>query len=397
MRRTIVIVLDGCGAGEAPDAARFGDQGSATVKHVWEAVGGFHAPNLAGCGFLTACGIHDIANLLGLANDTAEPIGPTERLRARYGRLQEVSIGGKDSVTGHWEMMGIVSNEPFPTYPNGFPADLMEAFEKEIGTKTLGNKPASGTAIIDELGAQHMQTGFPIVYTSADSVFQIACHEQVVPLPRLYEMCATARRLCVPPNGVQRVIARPFVGDAQSGFTRTGARQDYPVPPPPNLCDQIGDVYGVGVVPSLFGERGFRQTKRTQSNAEHAVALQDALASDARFIFANFEDFDMLYGHRNDPQGFAKALESFDVTLGGILPQLTPDDLLILTADHGNDPTTPSTDHSREFVPACAVAQGITPENYGDVAGMMAVGATVAFWIGVEWKIGTNLATATKP
>lgn len=393
MRRAIVIVLDGCGAGEGPDAARFGDQGSATIKHVWETVGGFHAPNLAGCGFLTACGIQDIASLLGLTK-SAEPIGPTEDLRARYGRLQEVSIGGKDSITGHWEMMGIVSNEPFPTYPNGFPPELIQAFEKEIGTQIIGNKPASGTAIIDELGPQHMQTGFPIVYTSADSVFQIACHEQIVPLPRLYEVCLAARRLCVPPNGVQRVIARPFVGDAEHGFTRTGARQDYPLPPPPNLCDQVGDVYGVGVVPSLFAGRGFRQTKRTQNNAEHAVALQEALASDARFIFANFEDFDMLYGHRNDPPGFAKALEAFDTTLGALLTQLTPDDLLILTADHGNDPTTTSTDHSREFVPACVISQAITPEAYGDVPGMMAVGATVAAWIGVDWKIGQSLVTS---
>lgn len=390
MRRAIVIVLDGCGAGEAPDADKFGDQGSATIKHVWEAVGGLHAPNLAGCGFLSACGIKEISGLLGLEKD-AQPIGPTATLRARYGRLRELSIGGKDSVTGHWEMMGIITTEPFPTYPNGFPPDLIQAFEKQIGTHILGNKPASGTAIIAELGAEHMKTGFPIVYTSADSVFQIACHQEVVPLPRLYEMCGIARRLCVPPNGVQRVIARPFIGDPESGFTRTEGRQDYPMEPPPNLCDKVGDVYGVGVVPSLFAGRGFRQTKRTQSNAEHAVALDEALQSDARFIFANFEDFDMLYGHRNDPQGFAKALEVFDATLGALLTQLTPDDLLILTADHGNDPTTPSTDHSREFVPACVIGQTITPKPYGDVDGMTAVGATVAAWIGIDWKIGTDL------
>src|SRR5579885_3187053 len=300
MRRAIVLVLDVGGAGEAPDADRFGDQGSATVKHVWEKVGGFHAPNLAGCGFLTACGISDISSLLGLDTD-AVPVGPGEGLFARYGRLREMSIGGKDSVTGHWEMMGIITNEPFPTYPNGFPKNLMDAFEAKIGTKTLGNKPASGTAIIAELGDQHMKTGYPIVYTSADSVFQIACHEQIVPRDKLYEYCLDARALCVPPNGVQRVIARPFIGDAQKGFTRTEGRKDFPMSPPTNLCDKIGDVYGVGVVPELFAGRGFRQTRRTQSNAEHAGALLEGLKSDARFIFANFEYFDMLYGHRNDP------------------------------------------------------------------------------------------------
>jgi phosphopentomutase len=390
MRRAIVIVLDGCGAGEAPDAARFGDQGSATIKHVWETVGGFHAPNLAGCGFLTACGIQNISGLLGIEGN-AEPVGPTENLRARYGRLQEMSIGGKDSITGHWEMMGVVSEQPFPTYPNGFPPELVDAFEKEIGTKIIGNKPASGTAIIAELGAEHVKTGYPIVYTSADSVFQIACHEQVVPLPKLYEMCLTARRLCVPPNGVQRVIARPFIGDAEKGFTRTGNRKDYPLQPPANLVDKIGNVYGIGPVPDLFAGRGFIPTTRTQNNEEHAVALHGAMKTDARFIFANFEDFDMLYGHRNDPQGFAKSLEAFDVFLGGLLPELGPDDLLILNADHGNDPTTTSTDHSREFVPGCVIAQSLTPLAYGDVQGMMAVGATVAAWLGVEWNVGKSL------
>ena len=390
MRRAIVIVLDGCGAGEAPDADRFGDEGSATIRHVWEKSGGFHAPNLAGCGFLTACGIRDISGLLGIES-AATPIGPTENLFARYGRLREVSIGGKDSITGHWEMMGIISDQPFPTYPNGFPADLINAFEDQTRTTVIGNKPASGTAIIAELGEEHMKTGHPIVYTSADSVFQIACHQDIVPLTKLYAMCETARRLCVPPNGVQRVIARPFTGDPQKGFTRTEGRKDYPLPPPPNLCDQIGDVYGVGVVPELFAGRGFRQTKRTQNNAEHSVALKEALKSDARFIFANFEDFDMLYGHRNDPTGFAKALEDFDVFLGGLLPELGAEDLLILSADHGNDPTTTSTDHSREYVPGCVIGQAIKPLAYGEVDGMMAVGATVAAWLGVEWKVGKSL------
>lgn len=390
MRRAIVIVLDGCGAGEAPDAAAFGDQGAATIKHVWETAGGFHAPNLAGCGFLSACGITDIANLLGIENN-AEPIGPTENLSARYGRLREISVGGKDSITGHWEMMGIISDKPFPTYPNGFPPDLIKSFEDLTCTTVIGNKPASGTAIIDELGDEHMRTGHPIVYTSADSVFQIACHEEIVPLAKLYAMCETARTLCVPPNGVQRIIARPFIGSKEKGFTRTGARKDYPLEPPPNFVDQVGNVYGIGPVPDLFAGRGFIPTKRTQNNAEHALALREAMQSDARFIFANFEDFDMLYGHRNDPRGFALALENFDSILGEILTALKDGDLLILTADHGNDPTSASTDHSREFVPGSAVAKGITPKSYGDVEGMTAIGATVAAWIGVDWKVGQSL------
>lgn len=390
MKRAIVVVLDGCGAGAAPDAALFGDEGAATVKHVWEAVGGFHAPNLAAAGFLTACGISSLGDLLpaGLHNT---PSGPTSTLGSRYGRLRELSMGGKDSVTGHWEMMGVVTADPFPTYPDGFPRELIDGFEKAIGTKTLGNKAASGTQIIAELGADHVKTGYPIVYTSADSVFQIACHEQVVSLDRLYTMCRAARALCVPPNGVQRVIARPFVGTAEEGFVRTGGRQDFPLPPPMNLADQVGDVYGIGVVPELFDGRGFRRTARTQSNAEHARALQEALGSDARFVFANFEDFDMLYGHRNDPVGFAKALETFDVYLGLLLTKLGPEDILILTADHGNDPTSPSTDHSREYVPACVMGNTFESAHFGDVDGMAAVGATVAAWIGVDWEAGTDL------
>lgn len=378
MRRAIVIVLDGCGAGEAPDAALFGDKGASTLLHVWEAAGGFHAPNLASVGYLAAGGI------------ASEPIG-REGVAISFGRLQELSLGGKDSVTGHWEMMGIVTPEPFPTYPAGFPPDLMAAFKHEIGVGTLGNVPASGTAIIAELGAEHMASGKPIVYTSGDSVFQIACHEDVVPIERLYEMCRTARRLCVGENGVQRVIARPFVGSAEAGFTRTGRRKDYPLSPPTNLCDAIGDVLGIGVVPELFDGRGFRPGKRTQSNAQHEIALNEALGTDARFIFANFEDFDMLYGHRNDAPGFAKCLETFDVYLGSLLGKLGPEDLLILTADHGNDPTDPSTDHSREFVPVSVVRPGSGSPDLGDVEGMAAVGATVAAWLGVEWSAVPSL------
>jgi phosphopentomutase len=382
MKRAIVIVLDGCGAGEAPDAADFGngEDHPSTLKHVWEAAGGIKAPHLAACGYLAAGGI-----------DAAETAHLPAGFAARYGRLQELTKAGKDSVSGHWEMMGIVLDKAFPTYPNGFPISLIKAFEKETGTQTLGNKPASGTQIIADLGQLHMDTGFPIVYTSADSVFQIACHQDLVNIDRLYEMCRIARRLCTEPNNVERVIARPFIGDATRGFTRTEHRRDFPLTPPPNLLDVVGDVYGIGVVPELFDGRGFRSSPRTQSNSEHAKALLAGLESDARFIFGNFEDTDMLFGHRNDPKGFAGALEAFDAVLAGLLTRMTQDDLLILTADHGNDPTTESTDHSREYVPVAVVGSDLITGRMGDVPGMTAVGATVAAHLSVPWPTGRNL------
>ncbi|MCB0826802.1 MAG: phosphopentomutase [Armatimonadetes bacterium] len=372
MRRVIVLVLDGCGAGAAPDAAQFGDgPGVATVKNVWDHVGGFSAPNLERLGFLAACGIG-------------------EAPQGCYGRLREISQG-KDSVTGHWEMMGIISSEPFPTYPNGFPAELIDPYVRETGREILGNKPASGTAIIEELGAESMATGKPIVYTSADSVFQIAAHEDVIPIEELYEMCRIARRLCVAPHNVQRVIARPFLGEP-GNFTRTERRKDFPLIAPPNLVDEIGSVFGIGVIPELFDGRGFLPVRRTQSNPEHAkMLLNEAMPSDARFIFANFEDFDMLYGHRSNPEGFAKCLEEFDVTLGQVLDALTPGDLLIITADHGNDPTDTSTDHTREYVPVVMYEDGIAPKKLGDIEGMTAIGATVAEHLGLKWDMGHSL------
>lgn len=365
MKRAIVIVLDGVGAGFAPDVEEFGDLDQpSTLQHIWDATGGFNAPNLARVGYLAAGGITQ-----GLGQE------------AVYARLKPLSKGGKDSVTGHWEMMGIVMDRRFPTYPDGFPIPLIKAFEREIGTQTIGNRAASGTKIIEELGELHMDTGFPIVYTSADSVFQIACHEAVVPIEQLYEWCRVARKLCVQPDDVQRVIARPFEGEV-GRFRRTERRKDFPLEAAANLCDEIGDVLGVGVVPELFGGRGFRPTKRTQQNEEHYVALLDALESDARFIFANFEDFDMLFGHRNDTPGFAKCLERFDEMLGVILSKLTKDDMLILTADHGNDPTTPSTDHTREFVPMAVVGGPVADFKSGDALdGFAHVGRLVRQWL----------------
>lgn len=433
MARAIVIVLDGCGAGVAPDSKEFGDKHKpSTLLHVWESVGGFRVPNLAACGFLSAGQIPDSelvrmglplpgeVSTIGASAATEpglKPGDPIGRAEARppadgsnfgrrssadaplrgfppscYGRLKPLSKGGKDSVTGHWEMMGIVLDEAFPTYPNGFPIPLVKAFEREIGTQTIGNRPASGTQIIKDLGKLHVETGFPIIYTSADSVFQIACHEEVVPLEKLYGYCNLARRLCVPPDGVQRVIARPFVGNPTDGFTRTESRRDYPIEAPRNLVDEIGDVFGIGVVPELFNGRGFRAVKRTQSNAEHAIMLREAMESDARFIFANFEDTDMLFGHRSDPSGFAKCLEEFDKMLGDLVTRLREDDLLILTSDHGNDPTDESTDHTREYVPFAAIGRTLsTLGPNGDLDGFTAVGRSVARHLSVAFEPGPLL------
>lgn len=383
--RAIVIVLDGVGAGEAPDAALFGDHDHpSTLRHVWDHSGPIEAPLMRDAGFFMAGGIMEA------------PPQPMAGFSVRYGRLREVSLGGKDSVTGHWEMMGIVTPEAFPTYPQGFPADLVAQFEARIGAKVLGNKPASGTAIIAELGEEHMRTEMPILYTSADSVFQIAAHEEVVPIDRLYDMCRIAREICVPPNGVQRVIARPFIGSSAADFKRTERRKDFPLEAPANFIDLVAEalhpVHGIGVVPELFAGRGFKSTPRTQNNAEHEVALLEAMNGQTPFIFANFEDFDMLYGHRNDAAGFADCIERFDGTLSRILERLTDEDMLILTADHGNDPTTLSTDHSREYVPVSVIRRGeAAPWALGDVEGMAAVGATVAAHLGLEWSVGTSL------
>ncbi len=367
MKRAILIVLDGCGAGAAPDVAAYNDIPTvSTVLNVWKAVNGFKAPNLARVGFLAACGIRS---------------RPT--LNARYGRLRELSAG-KDSVTGHWEMMGEVTHEAFPTYPQGFPKSLVKEFEERIGRKTLANKPASGTEIIKELGAEHIKTGYPILYTSADSVFQLACHEDVVPIKTLYDWCKIARELCVKPNHIQRVIARPFIGSPEVGYTRTGNRRDFPYPAPPNLIDEIQDVYGIGPVPELFGYRGFRKTTRTPHNPEHAQALLQAMDSDARFIFANFEDFDMLYGHRSDAVGFSRALEEFDRFFPEFLAKTSEDDLILITADHGNDPTDVSTDHTREYVPIVVIQHGLAGRNLGTTDGMGQIADAIAHHLGVR-------------
>lgn len=382
-RRVILLVMDGCGVGAAPDAEQYGDFGvnePNTLGHLAEAVGGLHVPLLQKLG---------LGNILPLKS-----VPPAEPPLAAFGRMQERSAG-KDTVTGHWEMMGVITEHAFPTYPQGFPPEVIQPFERAIGTKILGNYPASGTEIIKQLGVEHLRTESPIVYTSADSVFQIAAHEEVIPLERLYEICRIAREILKPPHHVQRVIARPFVGRDPATFRRTENRRDFPLPPPVNLIDQLAEarhkVYGIGVIGQVFAERGFAYSVRTGNNAEHFSATLQALQSDADLIFANFEDFDMLYGHRNDPHRFAGALEAFDAGLQTVMEQLRPDDLLILTADHGNDPTTPSTDHSREYVPllcySSQIAEGValgTRTTFADLS------ATIADVFDLEPKWGTG-------
>ena len=376
MQRAIVIVMDGCGAGEAPDSTAFNDfDHPNTLKHVWTSCGGLNTP------FLTDAGLWAVANV--------EDAMPSGKIGAHYGRLQERSQG-KDSVTGHWEMMGIVTEVPFPTYPHGFPSELIEAFEARAKLKVLGNKPASGTEIIEELGPEHERTGRPIVYTSADSVFQIAAHELVIPVNRLYELCQIAREICMLPNNLERIIARPFVGKA-GAYNRTGNRRDFPLDPPRNFIDdfseQFGPVYGIGVVPELFNHRGFLSVVRSRNNAEHRQELLRALDSDRPFIFANFEDFDMLYGHRNNPTGFGHALEELDQFLLKLWNMLGQHDLVILTADHGNDPTSKSTDHSREYVPFCCLSRGFQLKCIGDIVGMAQISVAVKQWLGMTTSV----------
>ena len=338
--RAIVIVLDSVGIGELPDAALYEDQGSNTLGNIASHVP-LNIPSLAAMG---------VSRLLDL-NGTPPLPYPT----SAYGRMAERSPG-KDSVTGHWELMGVVLDRPFPTFPSGFPRELIAEFESRIGRKSIGNVVASGTAVIDELGPLHMKTGSPIVYTSADSVFQIAAHEAIVPVPELYKWCAVAYDVAVKGIGLGRVIARPFIGMPGS-FQRTANRHDYAMPP---IADTLLDrmvaagqyVAAVGKVSDLFAGRGISESHPTKSDADGVDQVQALMATlHTGLIFANLVDCDTVFGHRNDVAGYARNLEQFDARLPRLLAKLRDDDLLVITADHGNDPTTPSTDHSREHVP----------------------------------------------
>ena len=385
MRRVIIIVMDGCGVGAMPDAAAYGatDPESATLPHVAQAVGGLRLPTLQ------RLGLGNIAAIQGVA-PASTPGG--------WGHMAERSAG-KDSVTGHWEMMGIVTEKPFPTYPHGFPYEVIAEFEQAIGRGTLGNVAGSGTEILKRFGMEHLATGKPIIYTSADSVFQLAAHEAIIAPESLYAMCATARRLLNGRHNVQRVIARPFIGDAPENFQRTEHRRDFVlVPPTPNFLTALQDAgrpaQAIGVVADLFPRLYFARADRTQSNPAHLAAiLEAAQVGQDDLVFANCEDFDMLYGHRNDPVGFARSLEAFDAALNGIITALRPEDLLILTADHGNDPTTASTDHSREFVPLLAFnTAGSVRGDLGTRVTFADVAATASEWLGVPWTgLGTSL------
>jgi len=341
-KRAIVIILDGAGIGELPDANLYGDEGSDTLVNLAKKVGGLNLPTLA------KLGLGCIRSVKGLSCPE-EPIGS-------FGKLAETSPG-KDSTTGHWELGGIVLDKPFPTYPNGFPTEILEEFTKRTGYGVIGNIAASGTEIIKELGEEHLETGKTIIYTSADSVFQIAANESVIPLEELYRICEISREILVGEHEVARVIARPFVGTNKENFTRTKYRKDFSLKPFSNtilktLNNNDIPTIAIGKINDLYAYEGISETVITKTNEEGMIALSESLSKyDSGFIMANLVDFDMLWGHRNDCEGFKKGLEIFDVWLEQFISQLDENDLLILTADHGNDPTTPSTDHSREYVP----------------------------------------------
>jgi phosphopentomutase len=370
--RVILVVLDSVGAGALPDAAAYGDAGSDTLGHIAEARP-LAVPAL---------------RALGLAEVAA--IGPPRPAPGgAFGRMAEASAG-KDSVTGHWELMGIVLPKAFPTFPRGFPVDVIAEFERRIGRKTLANKPASGTAILEELGAEHVRTGSPIVYTSADSVFQVAAHEDVVGVPELYRMCGIAFDLVARGLGVGRVIARPFVG-SPGAFTRTSNRRDFALEPIgvtllDRLCAAGHPVVGIGKIEDLFAGRGLTKATHTTSDADGLDQIDAEMATTPRgLIFANLVDFDTLYGHRNDVAGYAANLERVDARIGRVIAGLRPADLLVVTADHGNDPSTPSTDHSREHVPLLVAGDAVRPGvNLGRRESFADLGQTLADLFGVE-------------
>jgi phosphopentomutase len=383
-RRVIWIVLDSVGIGEMPDAAAYGDAGSDTLGNLAR-LRPMRLPNLC------RLGLGNIKTLAGLPPDPA-PV-------AAFGRCTLASPG-KDTTTGHWEMVGIHLAKPFPLFPNGFPPEIMRAFEQKIGRGTLGNRAASGTEIIKELGAEHMRTGSPIVYTSADSVFQVAAHEDVIPIPELYRICEIAREILTGPYEVGRVIARPFIG-APGAFVRTANRHDLAIPPPAGmLLDQLSQVgrpiYSVGKIFDVFLGRGIGGHVKTKNNADGMDKTLEAMNSEAEgLIYVNLVDFDQQYGHRNDVEGYAGALEQFDGWLPGFQQRLGDEDLAILTADHGCDPTTPSTDHSREYVPLLVFGP---KAKHGVALGLRStlsdLGQTVAENFGCHLEKGTSFLPA---
>jgi phosphopentomutase len=386
LKRAIVIVLDGVGAGANPDAKAYGDEGASSLEHCAQAIGGLELPHLG------AMGLGNITPIVGTP-PKSEPIGA-------YGRMASAAAG-KDSTTGHWEMTGVVLQKPLPTYPDGFPTEIVSAFEHAIGRKVIGNKAASGTEIIKELGEQHMQTGSPILYTSADSVFQIAAHEEVIPLPELYRFCEIARTMLTGDHAVGRVIARPFRG-TPGAFQRTEHRRDFSLAPTgitllDRLYDANKDVIGIGKIEDLFAGRGLTQRDHTENNHDGMAATLRWLQHDfTGLLLVNLVEFDMLWGHRRDSQGYAQALRDVDNWLPQLQQSLQAGDALFFTADHGVDPTYRGTDHTRECVPLLAYGQPIQPNtNLGLRTTFADLGQTLAEAFKVEpLAAGTSFAHA---
>ncbi|WAH44347.1 phosphopentomutase [Alicyclobacillus fastidiosus] len=374
-RRLIWIVLDSCGIGAAEDAASYGesDAQSNTFLHVAQAVGGLCAPNLG---------------KLGLSRIVKIPGVDSSQSHGAYGKMQEQSHG-KDTTNGHWEFVGVVLDKPMPTYPHGFPKEIIEPFERYVGKEVLANKPASGTVIIEEFGKQHIETGRPIVYTSADSVFQIAAHEDVVPVDTLYDWCTYARSILTGDHAVGRVIARPFRG-TPGNFERTDRRRDYSLTFGNTVLNSLQDagipVVGIGKIGDIYGGSGISEAIHTHDNADGMKVLMEYMDKQPEgVLYANLVDFDSKYGHRNDPVGFARAIETFDVQLGELLPKLKDTDVLCITADHGCDPTVPGTDHTREYVPVLMYKPGMTKAlDLGIRPTFADLGATVADCFGIK-------------
>ena len=375
MRRAAIIVLDGVGIGEAPDAAAYGDQGSDTLGNLSRTLGTLTLPNLQ------ACGLGNIAPIEGVKRVS----NPT----AAWGLMVPRSAG-KDSTTGHWEIAGVHLEKPFPTYPQGFPPEVVAEFERRTGRKVIGNVVGSGTAVIDQFGPEHQRTGSWILYTSADSVFQLAAHEETIPLEEQYRGCQIAREMLVAPHDVSRVIARPFRGSPGS-YNRTANRRDFSIQPPSEtLLDALErdgiERAGVGKVDDLFAGRGIT-ARHTANNAEGITFIRAWITGHSNgLLFANLVDFDQLFGHRNDAPGFYRALQEFDQALPTLIDALREDDLLFLTADHGNDPTTPSSDHARECVPLLAIGRRVRAVELGRRATFSDLGATVAEWLGTRFR-----------
>lgn len=372
--RVIWIVLDSFGVGSLPDAKAYGDDGANTLLHIAENAKGFSLPNMES---------------LGLGNIEAAPgVAATDQPRGAWGKARERSAG-KDTTAGHWEMAGVITPEKFPTFPNGFPADFLKAFERAIGRGTLGNCVASGTEIIERLGPEHLRTGRPIVYTSADSVFQIAAHEDVIKLDELYKICEIAREMLKGPLGVGRVIARPFIG-TPGHFVRTAERRDFSLAPVgvtvPDLVKEAGlPSVAIGKIHDIFAGRGFTESIHTENNGDGVQKTLDAMDRvHEGLLYTNLVDYDMKYGHRRDVQGYADALMAFDRRLPEITKKMGPDDLLILTADHGCDPTWHGTDHTREYIPMLFYGPRVRPVSLGERATYADEGATVADFLGVK-------------